>query len=269
MEWKNIYRGLIMGSTEVIPGISSSTVAVILGIYDQLIAAINGIFSKDWRKHLGFLIPLGVGIVLAMFTLARIMSWLFTHYQGPTFYFFLGLIIGILPYLFREAKVKENFRLNHYVILIIGVLLIASMVFTQDQQVELITDRTLSTYLLLFLAGIIGSAAMILPGISGSFLLLVIGVYPTLIHALSEFQFDVIIVTGFGILVGVLMMSKIINYFFNRYETGTYAFIIGMVIGAIIVIFPGWPANTTFFLLSVLAFVIGLFAAYILGRIEY
>lgn len=67
MEWKNLYRGLIMGTSDVIPGVSGGTIAVLLGIYDRLIAAINGIFTKDWKKHFGFLIPLGIGIVTAIF----------------------------------------------------------------------------------------------------------------------------------------------------------------------------------------------------------
>src|SRR5690625_5145324 len=106
MEWKNLYRGFIMGGTDVIHGVSGGTIAVVLGIYDRLIAAINGIFSKDWKKHLGFLIPLGIGIVTAIFTLAHLMEWLLIYYPGPTFYFFLGLIIGVLPLLFREVDVK-------------------------------------------------------------------------------------------------------------------------------------------------------------------
>lgn len=112
MKWKNIYRGLVMGGTDVIPGVSGGTIAVLLGIYDQLIAAINGIFSREWKKHLGFLIPLGIGIVIAIFTVARVMEWLLIHHPKPTFYFFLGLIIGVLPLLLNVADARRHLRYN-------------------------------------------------------------------------------------------------------------------------------------------------------------
>src|SRR5690625_4540379 len=124
MEWKNIYRGIAMGASDVIPGVSGGTIAVLLGIYDQLVGAINGLFSRNWRKHLGFLIPLALGIAVAIFTLARLMDWLLKHYSGPTFFFFLGLIIGVIPYLFQEADVKTNFKTKHYILLLIGAILI-------------------------------------------------------------------------------------------------------------------------------------------------
>lgn len=269
MEWKNLYRGICIGATDLVPGISGGTIAVLLGIYDRLIGAINGIFSKNWKKQLGFLIPLGAGMVLAIFSLSRLLEWLLKYYPGPTYYFFLGLIIGVLPLLFRQADAKSSFRLNHYVLLIIGAVLIASLMFLQESDGGVISNFSLTTYLLLFVAGFIASCAMILPGISGSFMLLVIGVYPTIISAISNLKLDVIIVTGIGILFGIVVMSKIINYFFKKYEKATFSVIIGAVIGSVFVIFPGVPKSTFLLLLSIGAFLIGLFAAYILGKVEY
>lgn len=269
MEWKNIYRGMAMGASDVIPGVSGGTIAVLLGIYDQLIHAINGIFSKNWRKHLGFLIPLALGVAIAIFTLARVMEWLLKHYPGPTYFFFLGLIIGVIPFLFKEADVKNNFTVNQYIILIIGAILISLLMFLNDDKEAVIIDRSIFTYSLLFISGFIGSAAMILPGVSGSFVLLVIGVFPTVMSAISNFELSVIIVTGIGILVGIISMSKIVNYFLTHYRSSTFALIIGMVIGSIVVIFPGWPTNVPLLLLSIFSFATGLLAAFILGRVEY
>lgn len=268
MEWKNIYRGLVMGASDVVPGVSGGTIAVLLGIYDNLIAALNGLFSKDWKKHLSFLIPLGLGIAFSIFTLAKLMDWLLLNYPGPTYYLFLGLIVGVLPYLFREITDKQNFTKGHIIILLISVILIGSLAFFQEVE-TIITDRSLTIYFLFFFSGFLGSTAMILPGISGSFILLVIGVYHTVLHAISNFYFDIIIVTGLGIAVGLVAMSKIIHYFLSNYETATFSAIIGMVIGSIFVIFPGWPEHVNGLLLSVVTFSIGLFLAYILGKVEY
>ncbi|WP_085993440.1 DUF368 domain-containing protein [Oceanobacillus senegalensis] len=269
MEWKNIYRGLIMGVSDVIPGVSGGTIAVLLGIYDRLIAAINGLLSKEWKKHLGFLIPLGVGVLTAIFLLANVIEWLFAHYPGPTKFFFLGLILGVLPYLFYKADAKYAFKGNHYVLLVIGIVVVASMAFFNPNEGTVIEDVTGSTYVLLFFSGFIASSAMIIPGISGSFMLLLIGVYATIISAISNLQLDIIAVTGIGIVLGILVMSKVINFFLNNYYTGTFAIIIGLVIGSVFVVFPGWPTTTSMLLLSVVTFAVGLFAAYLLGRIEY
>lgn len=269
MEWKNIYRGLIMGASDVIPGVSGGTIAVLLGIYDRLIAAINGFVSKDWKKQLGFLIPLALGVGTAILLLSHLIEWLFANYPGPTKFFFLGLIIGVLPYLFHQAQVKKTFKINHFALLLIGVVIVGSMVFLQAGEAAVITEFKTSTYILLFVSGFIASSAMILPGISGSFMLLIIGVYPTVITAVSNLQLDVIAVTGVGIVLGIVIMSKIINFFLQNYKTATFAAIIGMVIGSIFVVFPGWPASTSLLLISVVAFGVGLFTAYILGKVEY
>ncbi|UJL47012.1 DUF368 domain-containing protein [Virgibacillus sp. NKC19-16] len=269
MEWKNIYRGLIMGASDVIPGVSGGTIAVLLGIYDRLIAAINGFVSKDWKKQLGFLIPLGVGIVTAIFLLANVIEWLFEHYPGPTQFFFLGLILGVLPYLFHKADAKHTFKLKQFVFLIIAVILVASLAFFNPNEGAVIENITGSTYILLFFSGFIASSAMIVPGISGSFMLLLIGVYSTIISAISNLQFDIIAVTGVGIVIGLAVMSKIIHYFLTNHYTGTFAIIIGLVIGSIFVVFPGWPMDIPLLLLSVVTFAAGLFVAYILGKVEY
>lgn len=269
MEWKNIYRGMMMGASDVIPGVSGGTIAVLLGIYDRLIAAINGLMSRDWKKQLGFLIPLGIGVAAAVLLLAKLIEWLFEHYPGPTQFFFLGLIIGILPYLFHKAEAKQKFKGSHLLLLLVGVVVVGSMIFLNAGEAAVITTMDTKTYILLFFSGFIASSAMILPGISGSFMLLILGVYPTVIGAISNLHFDIIAVTGLGIVIGLVFMSKIINYFLTHFRTATFALIIGLVIGSIFVVFPGVPTTTPLFLLSVVTFVAGLFAAYILGRVEY
>ncbi|WP_010651767.1 DUF368 domain-containing protein [Oceanobacillus massiliensis] len=269
MEWKNFYRGLLMGASDVIPGVSGGTIAVLLGIYDRLIASINGLFSKEWKRHLGFLIPLGLGVVTAIFLLANAIEWLFEHYPGPTQFFFLGLILGVLPYLFYKAEAKTNFKGKHYLLLILGVAVVASMAFFNPNEGDIMENITATTYLLLFFSGFVGSSAMIIPGISGSFMLLLMGVYATIISAISNLQLDIIAVTGLGIAIGFIVMSKVIDFFLKNYYSGTFAVIIGMVIGSIFVVYPGFPASTTMVLLSAVAFAAGLLVAYILGRVEY
>ncbi|RWZ52289.1 DUF368 domain-containing protein [Halobacillus fulvus] len=267
-EWKNIYRGMLMGASDVVPGVSGGTIAVVLGIYDRLIEAINGIFTREWKKHLRFLIPLGLGVGTSIVLLASLMEWLFEHYPGPTQFFFLGLIIGVLPYLTHKADMKHQFEAKHYLILILGVAIVGSMALFQANETDPIQNFTFSTYILLFFSGFIASSAMILPGISGSFILLIIGVYTTVIGGISNFQLDVIAVVGIGIVIGIIVMSRIVKYFLEHHTSGTFALIIGLVIGSVFVIFPGLPEGI-FWLVSLLTFLGGLLVAWLLGRVEY
>jgi len=269
MEWKNIYRGMIMGATDLVPGISGGTIAVLLGIYDRLIGAINGIFTKNWKRHVLFLIPLGVGMLVSIFMLANVIEWLLLHYPGPTKFFFIGLILGVLPFLFHKAEVKTTFKAKHYLLLGLAIAIVTSLNIFNPQEGDIITNLTFSTYVLLFFSGFIASSAMIAPGISGSFMLLLTGVYSTVIAAISNLHFDVILVTGAGIVIGFFVMSRIVGYFLSYYYTATYAVIIGLVIGSSFVIFPGFASEEFLIILSVVAFAAGLLTAYLLGKIEY
>lgn len=268
MEWKNIYRGFAMGVSDLVPGISGGTIAVLLGIYDQLIEAISGVFSRDWKKHVLFLIPLGIGLVSALFILSGVMKWLLNNHEVGTMYFFVGLIIGVLPFLLRESKAKTTFKWHHYLFVVIGIGLIF-LIDSGTAQTEIITDRSLATYGLLFVSGILASAAMILPGISGSFVLLVLGVYYTAIDAVHNLEFSVIIVVAAGIFIGIITMSNIIKFFLQRYKSSTFALIIGLVIGSIFVIFPGIGENLLQIIVYIAIFAVGLFTAVILGKVEY
>lgn len=269
MEWRNLYRGLIMGASDVVPGVSGGTIAVILGIYEQLIEAINGIFSRNFKKHLSFLIPLGVGVVTAIFLLAGVIEWLFEHYPRQTQFTFLGLIVGVLPFLFQQSKARENFKISHILFLIIGAVIVGSMAFFRANETAPVTDFETSTYIWLFLSGFIASAAMILPGISGSFLLLIIGSYTTIISAISNLNLLVVVIVGTGIILGILMMSKVIRFFLTAFPHMTYALVIGMVIGSVFVIFPGWADTAMEMIMCIVTFLFGLLFAYLLGRVEY
>ncbi|MCP3029276.1 DUF368 domain-containing protein [Halobacillus sp. A5] len=268
-KWKNIYRGIIMGASDVVPGVSGGTIAVVLGIYDQLIEAINGFFSREWKKHLRFLLPLGIGIGTSVLVLARLIEWLFEHFPGPTQFFFLGLIIGVIPYLTHKADIKHRFESRHYILLLIGALLVASMAIFQTSEGDAMTNLSFASYVGLFFSGWLASSAMILPGISGSFLLLIIGMYSTIISGISNFRFDIILVVGLGIVIGIVIMSKVVKFFLENYTSGTFALIIGLVIGSIVVIFPGVPGSGTMWMVSILTFIVGLTAAWTLGRVEY
>lgn len=268
MEWKNIYRGFLMGVSDLIPGVSGGTIALLLGIYERLIASINGLLSKNWKKQLSFLIPLGIGMSTAILSLSRLIEWLFHHYPQPLHFLFLGLILGVLPNLFYQSDARNTFKTKHLILLILATIIIGGMDFFIPNEKVIIQDRSLATYVLFLSSGFIASTAMILPGISGSLVLMIIGVYYTVINAITNLHLDVIVTVGIGVVLGILLMSKVIDFLLKNNRTATFAVIIGMVIGSIFVVYEGFPEETSQIILSVVTFTIGLVGAYFLGEFK-
>lgn len=268
-EWKNIFRGMMIGISDLVPGVSGGTIAVILGIYDRLIAAISGFFSRKWKDYLGFLIPLAIGAILAVFLLSHLIKWLLEYYPQPTFFFFLGLIGGIIPYLFSKIDYKNTFKPAHYLVLVVSSIAIGSTAFFVERESHtLIETVTASSGLVFFFSGWIASMAMLLPGISGSFVLLLIGVYHSVIHAVAELNLLIILIVGAGVGVGLIVSSKIIRFLLKTLPVFTYAFIIGMVIGSIVVIFPGIENNIMLLIISIVTFIAGFSVATFFGKME-
>jgi putative membrane protein len=268
-QWSNIFKGFTMGISDLIPGVSGGTIALVLGIYQTFISAINGLFTKDWKNHLMFLLPLGAGIGMALLTISHLMEWLLAEYPQPTFFFFLGLILGIIPTLLKEINYKQTFTAIHYGLLMIGALVVAATLFIKDNELSAVMSGLgWGDYILLFFAGWLASSAMILPGISGSFIFLLLGVYPTVIHALSTFQLPVMLAVGTGIAIGLVLTSKLITFLLVRFKTATYAVMIGFIVGSIVVIYPGIQGDSFLLFISVVAFLAGGFSAYILSCFE-
>lgn len=268
--WRNIYRGLLMGVSDLIPGVSGGTIAMVLGIYRRLISGINGLMSKHWKKEIGFFLPLLIGVGLALLLVSQLMEMLLEHFPQPTFFFFIGLIVGVVPFLLRKVDYKKTFEPVHYGLLIVAGLLIASTLFLKgDGGGEVMKSLDLVDYIVLFFSGWLASTAMILPGVSGSFVLLLLGSYQTVIHGLSSFQIPLLLTVGAGIIIGLSLTGKVIAHLLSKYTVSTYAVMIGLVIGSVVVLYPGFEADLGLAVASVVTFLLGLGAAVVLGKIEH
>ncbi|WP_347551930.1 DUF368 domain-containing protein [Pseudalkalibacillus hwajinpoensis] len=268
--WRNIYRGLLMGVSDLIPGVSGGTIAMVLGIYRRLISGINGLMSKKWKKEIGFFLPLLIGVGLALLLVSQLMEKLLQNYPQPTFFFFIGLIIGVVPFLLRKVEYKETFQPVHYILLIVAAILIASTLFLKgDGSGEIMKSLGAMDYVVLFFSGWLASTAMILPGVSGSFVLLLLGSYQTVIHGLSSFQIPLLLTVGAGIIIGLSLTGKLISLLLNRFTVSTYAVMIGLVIGSVVVLYPGFKTDIGLAIASIVTLLLGLSAAFILGKIEH
>ncbi|HDJ5557156.1 TPA: DUF368 domain-containing protein [Staphylococcus aureus] len=274
-KWINILKGFAMGTSDLVPGVSGGTIALLLGIYNQFIASISGIFSRRFWPSFTFLIPIIIGMLLAMGSLSNLFNYLLSQHHIPTMFFFGGLIIGIVPYLLKISNYKTSFTTKHYMMVIAGIAILIVITSMNNGDKHAGETLTLSTGLIIkyFIAGMCASSAMLLPGISGSFMLLVFGVYGTVMLAISEVVklnfagLPILLAVGFGVLAGFIISSKIIQYFLTHHKLMTFALIIGFVVGSLFAVFPGLPTNIVMWFVSLVVFIIGFIVSLTLGRI--
>ncbi|HDK3033255.1 TPA: DUF368 domain-containing protein [Staphylococcus aureus] len=274
-KWINILKGFAMGTSDLVPGVSGGTIALLLGIYNQFIASISGIFSRRFWPSFTFLIPIVIGMLLAMGSLSNLFNYLLSQHHIPTMFFFGGLIIGIVPYLLKISNYKTSFTTKHYMMVIAGIAILIVITLMNNGDKHAGETLTLSTSLIIkyFIAGMCASSAMLLPGISGSFMLLVFGVYGTVMLAISEVVklnfagLPILLAVGFGVLAGFIISSKIIQYFLTHHKLMTFALIIGFVVGSLFAVFPGLPTNIVMWFVSLVVFIIGFIVSLTLGRI--
>ncbi|MCE3420132.1 DUF368 domain-containing protein [Staphylococcus aureus] len=274
-KWINILKGFAMGTSDLVPGVSGGTIALLLGIYNQFIASISGIFSRRFWPSFTFLIPIIIGMLLAMGSLSNLFNYLLSQHHIPTMFFFGGLIIGIVPYLLKISNYKTSFTTKHYMMVIAGIAILILITLMNNGDKHAGETLTLSTGLIIkyFIAGMCASSAMLLPGISGSFMLLVFGVYGTVMLAISEVVklnftgLPILLAVGFGVLAGFIISSKIIQYFLTHHKLMTFALIIGFVVGSLFAVFPGLPTNIVMWFVSLVVFIIGFIVSLTLGRI--
>ncbi|HDH5350486.1 TPA: DUF368 domain-containing protein [Staphylococcus aureus] len=274
-KWINILKGFAMGTSDLVPGVSGGTIALLLGIYNQFIASISGIFSRRFWPSFTFLIPIIIGMLLAMGSLSNLFNYLLSQHHIPTMFFFGGLIIGIVPYLLKISNYKTSFTTKHYMMVIAGIAILIVITLMNNGDKHAGETLTLSTSLIIkyFIAGMCAFSAMLLPGISGSFMLLVFGVYGTVMLAISEVVklnfagLPILLAVGFGVLAGFIISSKIIQYFLTHHKLMTFALIIGFVVGSLFAVFPGLPTNIVMWFVSLVVFIIGFIVSLTLGRI--
>ncbi|NQV91714.1 DUF368 domain-containing protein [Candidatus Woesearchaeota archaeon] len=226
-------RGLLMGMADAVPGVSGGTIAFITGIYHRLIHAISkihisllikGNFKKFYKNlDLKLFIPLGAGIAIALFTFSKLMGYLLTNKPSLTFAFFFGLILASPVVLFKSIGKIDLKKISFAVIGFVGAYLLSSPTTFQ-------INHSLP---FIFLAGAIAICAMILPGISGAFLLLLLGQYHYIITAIHEFNFKILAVFGLGALTGILAFSKLLDYLMHHFKSLVLSFLIGLMLGSL------------------------------------
>ena len=243
---KNILVGILIGVANIIPGVSGGTMALSLGVYEDIIYSINHLF-KEFKKSMKILIPLGIGIVLAVLLLSKLIAVCFENFPINTTSVFVGLIIGALPMLFNKVK-GEKINITNIICFLVGFALICSMAFLGEGSES--TTFPTTNLIVILLIGVIASATMIIPGVSGSMILALLGFYLPIINTINVFiekmlKFDIFnawneifILTffGLGVIIGVIVLARIIELMFNKFKIPTFYVIIGIIVASPIVL---------------------------------
>ena len=261
-----IVKGGIIGIANIIPGVSGGTLAVVLGIYDRLIAAISGFFTQpDMRwAHFRFLAKIFTGAAVFILLLANLMDYMLNEHYSATMFLFSGLIIGGIPAVIRSHHdMKPGYR--RAAMLAAGALFIVLLPESvNDAAVSsgVISSPAPGGYLLLALGGFLAGGAMIVPGVSGSFILLILGQYENIVKAIKGFDIVILAIVGIGAVLGIVVFSRMIYILLKKFPAFTYYFILGLIAGSLVRIFPGVPGSVPRIFIAFLAAAAGFITAF-------
>ena len=255
--------GLIFGTANVIPGVSGGTMLVVFGIFDKLTDAISGV--KRIFRNFPFLLTFALGAGAGILVSAKVISQMFVSFGVQTNMFFIGLILGGIPLIYRLGTAEKKPKPLCIVPFVIAMAFVIALAVLEKLNIFSLTAETVEGFDLVFSLKMVGSAAlaavtMIIPGISGSFVMMLLGVYETIIGALSTFNFYVIIPFAIGAVVGIVVGAKLISMLIAKNRLMVYSALMGLVIGSVYAILPdgfGFNLQTgygfVFLLLGVIA----------------
>ena len=267
------FAGVVIGIANIIPGVSGGTMAVILNIFDRLIEAIGGL-KKNFKKNIFFLLCLGSGAAIGILAFTWLITWCLANFPIATNFFFIGLIFGSIPMVVKRS-IADSFQPLGLIpcVLAFGVM-IAMVVFSPDDSAHaVITQLDTGSFFKLMLASVVAAACMIIPGISGSFVMLLLGTYTSVTTAIHDFNILVMIPIAIGCLIGVVGGAKLIKLLLKRFPQATYFTILGLVVGSIPVLLKSvfWKEHGFHFtfsaelVIAVVTLATGAVLAYFLG----
>lgn len=278
---KQIVQGAVVGVANIIPGVSGGTMLVAMGLYDRLIHAITHLRS-EFKKSLELLFPILIGAGLAIVILSRLFEFLFEYYPIPTNFAFCGLIAGSLPFIFEKVKghkvtIGKVIPFFIFFAIVVGMALLGET----DGKAADVSFNFINVTKLLGV-GIIAAATMVIPGVSGSMMLMLMGYYNTILKSINQFidallafdlqdifvQCGILVPLGIGVVLGIFLIAKLIEILFARAEIHAYYAIIGLIMASPIAILLGIDWNGWTILqvaLGIFFFIAGWFAASKLG----
>ncbi len=279
---KDILRGVLIGVANAIPGVSGGTMMVSMGIYDKIISSVTNIM-KQWKKSLWTLFPYMIGMGLGIVGLSFAIEYLFANQPMPTALAFIGLILGGLPMMIGKVKGSKQSIGNGVVFILFFVFIFVLQWLNGKNATDVTLVLTIPMVIRLFFIGVIAAATMVIPGVSGSMILMLLGFYTPIIegitltiHSLVERNFGmlakqclILLPFGIGVIIGIYYVAKLIELLLKRHESMTYSAILGLIVASpfVIIMQSGITSiNMSSIIMSVITFGVGFCIAYFLGR---
>ena len=271
----NFVKGFIIGIGKIIPGVSGGTLAVLLGIYEELIEAASNFYKNmvNFKKYFMYLLPIGLGIIFSVAVFAKLIKFGLEKSPIITILIFLGMIIGGIPALVRNVK-GTKINLKDMTLMLVGLIIVISMlIFHKSNSNVVLTNMSIGGYITLFLVGAIAAVTMVVPGISGSFTLMLIGYYEPILNLVNDItsfknlgpNLILIFIFMLGVFIGIIFISKIIEWCLKHYKRETYYAIIGFVLSSIISVIyevSKFPFNLTHLIIGIVLLVINTVLVY-------
>ena len=269
--------GCIIGVANIIPGVSGGTMAVILNVYDKLIDSVIGI-KKHLKESLIFLIPVIIGGGLGIFGFSKLLKYLIENFPMPTFFFFIGLILGTVPMIFKKVITVNDGskKFNIYTIIpfvIFFGIMIALSFFNTENSSSTQIQLDFINWIYLFFGSAVAAMCMIIPGVSGSMILMIFGLYSTVLGAIADILKNfsgsvmILIPAGLGIIAGLLGGAKLIDICLKKFPQMTFAGILGLMLGSLLSIYNNSHfAFNTQGIIAFIALLFGFAVAFIFGN---
>ena len=269
--------GCIIGVANIIPGVSGGTMAVILNVYDKLIDSVIGI-KKHIKESLTFLIPVIIGGGLGIFGFAKLLKYLIANFPMPTFFFFIGLILGTVPMIFKKVLTSKDGtkKFNIYTIIPFTVffgIMIALSFFNTENASSTQIQLDLINWIYIFFGSALAAMCMIIPGVSGSMILMILGLYSTVLSAIADIfknfsgSVMILIPAGLGIILGLLGGAKLIDMCLKKFPQMTFAGILGLMLGSLLSIYNNSNFNLDVQgIIAIIALLAGFAVAFIFGN---
>lgn len=284
----DVIKGMLIGVANIIPGVSGGTMMVTMGVYEKIIGVVNNLF-KDIKKSILTVLPIGIGMLLGIIVFSFIIPWCLEVYPFPTSFCFIGMILGGLPALIKPTKEslhKEGKSISapHIIAFVFFFALAVGMAAMNDVESSSASfELSLGFMILIFVVGVVAAATMVVPGVSGSLVLMILGYYEGIMSSISGFisavfawdwnliwyYVGVLAPFGIGVIVGIFAVAKLIEFLFDKFPSITYCGILGLIIAspiAIIIKMGHNNINTVTVIIGIVLLAVGTWFTYWFGK---
>lgn len=249
----NVFKGILIGAGAILPGISSGVLCVIMGIYEKLLDSVLNFF-KDIKNNVKYLFPIVLGGIIGIILFSNLLNYFFYQFPIQTKSIFIGLIIGTIPELIQEVNKKEKYNRKNIIYMIIAMIIgIVTVILENRLHISEVKNVN---FIYIMICGIIMSLGIIVPGVSSTIILMLLGIYPIYLQSVANLYFPVLIPLGIGLILGSIVVMKITKKLLDSNYGKTFYCIIGFSIGSIFILLPT-ISNVNEFIISVLCFVLG------------